>query len=198
MSALSTVKKHLHEGRVYRRAEFAQWTTAVDRHLQQLQVDGVLTKLAGGLYYYPKKTVFGVAPADDKTLVQAFLKDRRFLLLSPNAYNALGVGTTQLYNTTFVYNHKRHGRVELGGRTFEFKMKPHFPLTLTPMFLLVDLVNNVNELAEDRENILANVVRKTSGMDARKLAKMVENYGNVRTKKFFSNVALQNQLTHAA
>jgi hypothetical protein len=95
--------------------------------LRQLQKDGTLTKLSGGLYYCPKKTTFGEAPAEDEKLVEAFLKDRRFLLTSPNAYNALGVGTTQLYNQTVVYNHKRHGSFKLGGRMFEFRMKPYFP-----------------------------------------------------------------------
>jgi hypothetical protein len=37
----------------------------------------------------------------------------RFLLTSPNAYNTLGVGTTQLYDKTVVYNHKRHGHFML-------------------------------------------------------------------------------------
>ena len=57
--------------------------TPVDRHLKQLQKDGTLTKLAGGLYYCPKKTVFGSAPAEDRKLVEAFLKDRRYLLPRP-------------------------------------------------------------------------------------------------------------------
>ena len=78
--------------------------------------DGTLTKLAGGLYAYPKETVFGKAPAKDDKLVGTFLKDRRFLLATPNAYNSLGVGTTQLFDKTVVYNHKRHGNFSLGGR----------------------------------------------------------------------------------
>jgi hypothetical protein len=50
-----------------------------------------------------------------KKLVASFLRDDRFLLVSPNAYNILGVGTTQLHNTPVVYNHQRHGRFNLGG-----------------------------------------------------------------------------------
>ncbi|RYG31935.1 hypothetical protein EON81_21775, partial [bacterium] len=41
-------------------------------------------------------------------------QDNRFLVTSPNAYNTLGVGTTQLYNKKTVYNHKRHGNFTLG------------------------------------------------------------------------------------
>jgi len=58
-------------------------------------------------------------------LVGGFLKDDRFLLTSMNAYNALGVGTTQLYSKKTVYNHKRHGDFTLGGMTYAFRVKLH-------------------------------------------------------------------------
>src|SRR5580700_9839767 len=114
MTKLDELKRHLKPGGVYRREDLARWLNAVDRHLKQLVESNVLTKLAGGLYAYPKDTVFGPAPATDDTLVEAFLKDKRFLLASPNAYNGLGVGTTQLYDKTVVYNHKRDGDFQLG------------------------------------------------------------------------------------
>ncbi|MGC8495389.1 MAG: hypothetical protein ACP5SH_27050 [Syntrophobacteraceae bacterium] len=197
MFRLDDVKKHLRPGRVYRRAEFTRWSRSVDRHLQQLQEEGYLTKLAGGLYYCPRKTTFGTAPADDKTLVKAFLKDGRFLITSPNAYNTLGVGTTQLYNTTVVYNRKRHGRFDLGGRVFDFRVKPYFPSHLTPEFLLVDLVNNLKELAEDHDRVLGEVRKKAASMDARVLSKTVKQYGSTNTRKFFAEAPADGRSTHA-
>lgn len=197
MHALDQVKSHLQEGKVYRRADLEQWSNAVDRHLSQLQQAGVLMKLSGGLYYCPKMTVFGVAPADDETLVEAFLKDRRFLLTSPNLYNALGLGMTQLYNETVVYNHKRHGLFRLGGRTFRFVMKPHFPMKPMPEFLLVDVVNNLNQLAEDREQVLKQVQNKAHSMDKHALAKAVQEYGGARARKFFSKVLTDDTLQYA-
>lgn len=131
-------------------------------------------------------TAFGAAPADDEVLVRAFLKDDRFLLTSPNFYNVLGLGTTQLYNETMVYNHKRHGRFKLGGCEFHFAMKPHFPSRPTPEFLLVDIVNNLEQLAEDREQVLTQIQIKARSMDKQKLAKAVRDYGGVRAKKFFA------------
>jgi hypothetical protein len=198
MSRLDEIKKHLRPGRVYRRAHFEQWSSAVDRHLRQLLEEGSLTKLYGGLYYCPKKTTFGTAPADDKTLVTAFLKDDRFLLTSPNAYNALGVGTTQLYNATVVYNRKRRGRFDLGGRVFNFRMKPYFPPNLTPEFLLVDLVNNLKELAEDHDKVLGQVEKRAASMDAHALSIAVRQYGGVATRKFFARVLADDTLRHAA
>jgi len=183
------LKRHLRTGQVYRREDLARWSNAVDRHLKQLLSDGTLTKLAGGLYLYPKETVFGKAPPEDDRLVSTFLKDNRFLLASPNAYNTLSVGTTQLYNKTVVYNHKRHGDFVLGGRKFDFRMKPSFPNKLSREFLLVDLVNNVNRLAESRNEVLARVKQHATSYDARKLQRAAREYGNVRTRKFFANAA---------
>lgn len=196
MHTLDQVERHLHPGAVYRRADLAKWSKAVDRHLQQLQKKGVLTKLSGGLYYYPKKTAFGEAPANDHTLVESFLKDTRFLLTTPNAYNALDVGTTQLYNETVVYNHKRHGHFQLGGRVFDFRMKPHFPSKLSPEFLLVDLVNNMEKLAEDKEQVLNNVKRKALSMNVKALSKAVRHYGGTRTRKFFAEVLGKEDLKY--
>jgi hypothetical protein len=70
MTKLEEFKRHLRPGQVYRREELAQWSNAVDRHLKQLVDDGTLTKLAPGLYAYPKETAFGKAPAEDDSLLQ--------------------------------------------------------------------------------------------------------------------------------
>lgn len=198
MAKVQELKSRLRPGQVYRRQDLAAWSNAVDRHLKQLVSDGTLTKLAGGLYCFPKQTVFGKVPPKDDTLVETFLKDSRFLLASPNAYNSLGVGTTQLYNRTVVYNHKRHGDFDLGGRKFAFRVKPSFPKTLTREFLLVDLVNNLDQLAEARDEVLERVTGRASSLDPRRLQRAVRDFGSVRTKKFFKRMLKADELHHAA
>jgi hypothetical protein len=198
MTKVQDLKSHLKPGRVYRREDLARWSNAVDRHLKQLVNEGTLTKLAGGLYAYPKQTVFGKAPAEDDKLVGTFLKDSRFLLASPNVYNSLGVGTTQLYDKTVVYNHKRHGDFVLGGRKFAFRVKPSFPKKLTKEFLLVDLVNNLGQLAEAKNEVLDRVRERAAAYDSRRLQRAVRDYGNVRTKKFFDQARTGSQMPHAA
>jgi hypothetical protein len=198
MRTLRELKKHLRPGQVYRRADLSRWSRAVDRHLKRLQEDGTLTKLSGGLYYCPKRTAFGAAPAEDAKLVAAFLKDSTFLLTSPNAYNALGVGATQLYNETVVYNRKRHGRFALGGRVFDFRRKPHFPTSLSREFLLVDLVNNLHRLAEDHDAILERVKEQAATADRQALARAVRAYGGPRAKKVFADALTNPAVEHAA
>jgi hypothetical protein len=127
-----------------------------------------------------------VPPKDDE-LVEAFLKDENFLLLSPNSYNSLGLGTTQLYNKTMVYNHKRHGIFKLGNRSFEFRVKPRFPKKVDKEFLLVDLLNNLDSLAENKGNVLAMVEKQLNKFEISKLQKTVSAYGAGRTKKRVSS-----------
>jgi len=187
MTKLEELKTHLKPGQAYRRADLARWSTSVDRHIKQLVESGVLKKLSGGLYIYPKETAFGPAPACDKDIVSAFLRDHRFLLASPNAYNSLGVGTTQLYDRTVVYNHKRHGEFQLGGRKYAFRVKPRFPKSLTTEFLLVDLVNNLDQLAETKDEVLKRVMERAVAADKPRLHHAVREYGNERTKRLFEH-----------
>jgi len=198
MSKFDQFKAKLRPGQTYRRADLAQWSTAVDRHLKEALQAGALTKLAGGLYYAPKETAFGQAPPQDDILVATFLKGGRFLLASPNAYNGLGVGTTQLHNKTVVYNHKRHGKFALGGRTYDFRMKPTFPKKLSREFLLVDLVNNLDQLGEDPQEVLERVKDRLSSSDTARLKKAAQTYGSERAKKFFARALAEVGVQDAA
>ena len=63
---------HIKPGRVYRRSDLEFFSTAVDRHLNQLRNAGALKRLGKGLYYVPKESKFGLVPPDDKELVKRF------------------------------------------------------------------------------------------------------------------------------
>ena len=181
------LRHHLKRGKVYRRSDLEEYSSSIDRHLGMLVKEGTLQKIAPGMYYHPKETIFGAVPPGEETLVRSFLKDDRFLITSANAYNSLGVGTTQLYNKQVVYNHKRHGEYRLGNKNFTFLKKPHFPKQVTPEFLVVDLVNNIDILAEDKALILSKVANKVQQMDRKKLTGAVRAYGSTRTQKLFDH-----------
>ena len=144
---------------------------------------GDQTKLAQGLYYAPRSSAFGALPPEDGELVAAFLRDKGFLMFFPSAYNSAGLGATQLYDRTLVYDHKRHGVFELGKRQFDFRVKPCFRKKLTPEFRFVDALNNVAELAEDKAEVLACAKFKAPSFDPQRLYRAVKSYGNVATKK---------------
>lgn len=179
----SHLADELRPGAVYRREDLVRLSKAVDRHLRELVASGLLRKLAQGLYHAPKHSSFGPLPPADEQVVGGFLRDKDFLVFSPSAYNAVGLGTTQLYNRTLVYNHKRHGVFKLGNRQFDFRVKPRFPKKLTPEFLFVDLLNNLDELAEDREAVLRQARSKRPSFDPARLQRAVDSFGNVATRK---------------
>ena len=85
-----------------------------------------------------------------------------------------------------VYNHKRHGKFALGGRTYDFRMKPAFPKKLTAEFLMVDLVNNLDQLGESGEDVLERVKARLAASDRARVKKAAQSYGSERAKKFFA------------
>lgn len=185
---------NLSAGQVFRRKDLADKHPSVDRELGRFVRSGLVCKAAQGLYYVPKTTPFGQAPPDEEALVAKFLDDKRFLVFNPSSYNTLGLGTTQLYNTTVVYNHKRHGKFMLAGFEFDFREKPHFPSAdqVTREFLLVDMLNNLAQLAEDTDTVLKAVQAKLSSFDKTQLQKAIDDYASARTRRLFNEWA-----THA-
>ena len=188
MSALTELAKHLRPGQVYRRKDLARWSTSVDRHLKQLLAGGRLEKVASGLYMAPRKTRFGSAPAKPEKLVKSFLGDDRFLMVSPNAFNGLGVGTTQLHNELVVYNHKRHGRYKLDGRTYDFRMRSTVPTQISQEVLLVDLLHNLDRLPEDKADVLPRALQRALTMDKTRLARAVRDFGSARAERLLAPV----------
>lgn len=176
----------LTRGKVYRREELALYSHAVDRELKRLELGGSLKKVGPGLYYYPRKTRFGLLPPSEHDLLSKFLKTENLLLLSPNWYNTLGLGLTQLSTTTKVYNTKRYETLTLAGQQYHF-VRPNngFPKKLSREFLLVDLMNNLDEVGEDQNRLSDQVAKKIENFNKKLLFKLSEKHGKVSTRKFF-------------
>ncbi|WP_233253746.1 hypothetical protein [Limnohabitans sp. 2KL-1] len=49
----------------------------------------------------------------------------------------------------------------------------------------MDLLNNLDELAEDRDMVLSQARSKLSSFDPKRLQEAVESYGNMATRKRF-------------
>ena len=105
-----------------------------------------------------------------------------------NEYNTLGLGLTQLYKRTLVYNHKRHGIFTLGGKEYDFRRPARgFPQKITPAFLVVDLLNNLNELTEDVEKVKERIKNNLSSSLLKQVSQYAKKYGKVATKKFLQD-----------
>jgi hypothetical protein len=171
------LKNSMRIGGVYRRKDLEDFSTALDRDLKTLVARKEVLKVAGGLYYRPRKNSFGFKPPNDRDLVRTFLKTNDFLLTSYNYFNQLGLGLTQVYNNYVVYNHKRSGNFSLGGKRFKFRVVPAYPPRMSKEFLLVDLLNNLKDLPDNTELVLRNLNARLSEFDQKRVLKYVHRYG---------------------
>ena len=184
MNLLDTMRA----GKVYRRKDLESYSSSIDRELASLTQSGEVAKVAPGLYLKPEVSRFGPLPPTDHEVVRAFLDDNRFLLMSFNNYNTLGLGLTQLRNDTVVYNRKRHTSVNLVNKKFVFKSVREFPRKLSKEFLLVDLLNNLKDVGEDVEAVLSNLENKKYEFDPKRLLKMASLYGKIKTKNYLKRI----------
>ena len=186
MSKSETLKKHLKRGAIYRRSDLEQWSNSVDRELAELLKEGILQKVATGIYHYPKTNAFGKEPPEERKLIEKFLKSNKFLITSYNQFNGLGLGTTQLYNQKIVYNHSRSGEYKLGNRKFTFKKKNLFPDKPSREFLFIDLLNNLQDLAEDQPGILEKVYKKIPDLNTADFKEALRQFGTPSTRKLLA------------
>lgn len=183
------LNKNLKVGNVYRREHLTRFSKAVDRDLHTLVSKGLLDKVAPGLYYKPKHSKYGALPPPEDEMVQAFLKEDQYLLFSWNDFNSLGLGLTQLYNSTVVYNFKRHCKCKLGNKQFDFRRPPRgFPQQLSREYLLVELVNNLRLLAEDSDSVKAAIKTHFNKFNKKVTLTLAKQYGKVSTRRFFEKL----------
>ncbi|EQA70800.1 hypothetical protein [Leptospira noguchii] len=186
--SLDTLKFHLKPGKVYRRSDLLPYSPSIDRELNQLVKQGFLKKEATGLYFRPKKGKFGDVPASISALVEKYLKTKDFLIVDHNALNSMNLGLTQLYTVLTVYNQKRHGLVELGGVRFNFKRRPGYPQTLSPEFLLVELLNERKTLPEIPVDLKEKMQKLVKKLNRTQLKKFSEQFGKIAVKKEFEEL----------
>ncbi|MGA9520289.1 MAG: hypothetical protein WBV82_02430 [Myxococcaceae bacterium] len=142
----------LKKGHVYRTKDFAKWTANPARLVKRLAGEGLLVRLGHGLYVHPETSKFGKVPPTDDELMRGFLEDAPFVFSGPEKWNALGLGSTAMFATPLVYNTKRSGLFELGGRSYLLS-RAKFPKQPTPEWFAVDLLENHDKAGVSLETL---------------------------------------------
>ncbi|RKG56134.1 hypothetical protein D7X30_24315 [Corallococcus sp. AB011P] len=175
----------LEPGRVYRTKELATWGANAPRLARRLVDEGVLIPLAHGLYACPKRGRFGVVAPSDEAIMKAFLEGGPFVFTGPDRWNALGLGATAVFASALVYNTKRSGRFELGGRTFELR-RVAFPQPPTLEWFVVDLFENAGSAGVTPAGLTRALMRalKRGAFDARRLGGMSDRFGRQSTREW--------------
>lgn len=189
ITSYSNLASRLEAGHVYRRDSLLTFSKALDRDLASLTKNGILEKIGAGLYYKPEASRWGMLPPKEHEIVREFLRDDQFLIYSWNQYNQLGLGLTQIYNNLIVYNYKRHGKFELGKINFDFKRPSRgFPEEISKEFLLIDLVNNLDQLTEDTSVLKSKIKENFSKFDQEQIRTIVKKYGKIATQRLFKEL----------
>jgi hypothetical protein len=168
----------LDAGKVYRTSHLARWGANPTRLANRLESEGRLEKLSQGLFYAPVKSRFGAVPPSDEALLDAFFDGSPWTLTGPPRWNALGLGSTQLFARPLVYNTKRTGTVRIGRRTFELR-RVSFPAEPNAEWYVVDLLRNAESVGLTQEKL---ATRLRAGLEegrfsANALAEMAARFG---------------------
>jgi hypothetical protein len=173
----------LEPGRVYRTRDLARWSANAPRLARRLVREGALVPLAQGLFVHPKRGRFGEVPPSDEELMRRFVEDTPFVFTGPERWNALGLGTTALFATSLVYNTKRTGTFELGGRRFVLR-RVAFPENPPREWFVIDLLEHADQAAASREDLQATLGRALARgeFDHERLCEMAQRYGTRATQ----------------
>lgn len=139
--------------------------------------------LTHGLYAAPRRGRFGDVPPADEEVMRAFLGDEPFVFTGPDRWNALGLGATALFAAPLVYNTKRSGMFELGGRRFMLR-RVAFPRRPAPEWYVIDLFEHADQAGASRPELAAalrGAVRRKV-FDAGRLRAAAEDYGTQATQ----------------
>lgn len=132
-----------------------RWTESVPRRPHSGS-PGAVRSLGHGLFHAPRRSRFGEVPPSDEALLDAFLDGTPYVVTGPMQWNALGLGSTALHVRPLVYNTKRTGTFDIGGRAFELR-RTAFPTEPTPEWFVVDLLRNADAAGTDRADLLRNL-----------------------------------------
>ncbi len=183
----SAVQPKLHPGRVYRTRDLSRWSANPTRLAGRLAQQRKLVPLAHGLYLSPKAGRFGLVPASDDELMRAFLDGGSYVFTGPERWNVLGLGTTASFASVLVYNTKRSGPFELGGRRFVLR-RVAFPSKPAPEWFVVDLFQHAEQAAASRDGLADALARalRDGRFDRERLRRMAERYGSKDTQSRIS------------
>jgi len=165
-------------GRVYRTSHLRRWGANPTRLAARLERRGDLRRLTHGLYYAPRRSKFGEVPPSAEALLDAFLQGTLYVITGPARWNALGLGSTALFAHPLVYNMKRSGRLNLGGRTFDFRQIA-FPVEPPAEWFIIDLLRHTRAAGVSRATIETHLARALAAgrFDADRLLHMAARFG---------------------
>ena len=115
--------------------------------------------------------------------MRAFLGGGPFVFTGPDQWNALGLGTTGMFAAQLVYNTKRSGIFELGGRRFVLR-RVAFPAAPPPEWFVVDLFEHADQAGASLADLTSMLGRALARgvFDHKRLRELAKRYGTKATQ----------------
>lgn len=159
--------------------------------LNELAKKGMIHYYGSGFYFRPDYIGETVIPPALEVVIKKYLGTDKFIFRNISDFNSLGLGLTQVFVTTIVYNEKISGKRQVGRRTVEFK-KMKFPIVNHDEFLVIDFLNNIESTGENILNLLERFesawTRRVWPLDYVLIYEYGELYGKKWVKEFLRSL----------
>lgn len=125
--------------------------------------------------------------------MRAFLEGAPFVFTGSDRWNALGLGTTAIFAASFVYNTKRSGTFQFGGRRFILR-RVAFPENPPPEWFVVDLLENADQAGASRSEIAASLTRslERGTFSRERLLEMAKRYATRATQEIVASATSES------
>ena len=160
-------------------AEYNAAASAISR----LVSSGILSRVAKGVFYKPKKTVFGIAKPKESDLLKEYLfknGKRVAYITGMNLYNKMGL-TTQVPTQVFVATMTRRSPVTVGNITIR-PTKSYANITDDNYTLLgiLDAIKDFNDIPDKNTRsaiqVLIGSIKKLSSQELKELIQYAAKY----------------------
>jgi len=161
--------KHIEEGNLFTISDFKDINndSLVTRILSRLQKEGVIVRVATGIYMNPKKTQFGILyPTIDQIAQKIAERDKAQIMpTGDTALNILGLSTQVPMNAVYITNGSKR-KVKVGKRTIVFKnvIQKNFQFKgkLLPLIIIALKELGENGVTNDIKNKIIQLVPQSN------------------------------------
>jgi hypothetical protein len=178
------------DGYVWKRQIIDREYIASDHHKSEFRTFLWLVSGKDSAKYNSFKSVIGYLMHSYKTSAsnKAIIFNDETISENPNGGSGKGLFWNALAKLKKV--------ASIDGKTFEFKLKSSFPKNISREYLLVDLLNNLDNLAEDQTQAIAKLPNNVRSFNTAALMKATQQYGTGKTKRTLKSI-VRNVLQHA-
>lgn len=188
MSLMRKIKSkidNIPEGQFIKYEDFYKYkdnSYALSKALGRLSEKGIIKRYKKGIYYKPKKTVFGEIGPSEKAQINLIVSDKTVngYLSGSTIYNEWGV-TTQISNEIVIVTEKPKKSTKIGKITIKYSkgITPKNKKDIRKLQLL-DIIKDFKKIPDRDDRIFVNIIKNElesyANSEIKELTKMASKY----------------------